>query len=91
MAATAGLFTATRTELTAADITGEFMLNALRLNDGFSLAQFSAHTGQEAAVLEHRLQDFQQRGLLIVDGQRVSASELGRRFLDSVIAGFFPD
>ena len=91
MAATAGLFTATRTELTAADITGEFMLNALRLNDGFSLAQFSAHTGQGVAVLEHRLQDFQRRGLLIVDGERVSASGLGRRFLDSVIAGFFPD
>ena len=91
MAATGGTFTASRHHLRSADIAGEFMLNALRLNDGFSLQQFAARTGLCATRLEDNLLRFTQLGLLEVDGERVRASEQGRRFLDSVIAGFFPD
>ncbi len=91
MASAHGSFTASRHNLTLADITGEFMLNALRLNDGFSLAQFTAHTGQDVVTIEDNLQHFQLSGLLEIECGRVKASELGRRFLDSVIAGFFPD
>ena len=91
LAAAGGEFTANRRELAPADITGEFMLNALRLNEGFSLAQFSARTGQDPSWLAERLRHFQQRGLLEMEDGRVRASELGRRFLDTVIAGFFPD
>jgi oxygen-independent coproporphyrinogen-3 oxidase len=65
------------------------MLNALRLNDGFSLAQFSARTGQDASSVEDRLRHFQQRGLLEIERGQIKASELGRRFLDTVVAGFF--
>lgn len=90
MAATRETITASRRKLTPADITGEFMLNALRLNNGFTLPQFCAYTGQDAALLEDKLQHFQQRGLLELESGRVRASELGRRFLDSVVAGFFP-
>lgn len=91
MAATRETFVASRRQLNPADITGEFMLNALRLNEGFTLAQFSAHTGLDSARLDDALQHFRQRGLLEIEAGRVKASELGRRFLDSIVAEFFPD
>ncbi len=91
MAAAGAGFTASRRELSPADITGEFMLNALRLNDGFSLEQFSARTGQDPACLEGKLRHFQRGGLLEIECGQVKASALGRRFLDTVVAGFFPD
>jgi len=90
LAATDSGFTASRRMLSAGDAVGEFMLNALRLNEGFSLAQFTARTGQDAAVLADRVEQFRRSGLLETLGDRVRASELGRRFLDSVVAGFFP-
>jgi len=91
LAAAPGAFTASRRELDRAEIAGEFMLNALRLNEGFTLGQFTAYTGLDAAILLKRLDDYRQRGLLEVQGEQVRASALGRRFLDSVIAGFLPD
>jgi putative oxygen-independent coproporphyrinogen III oxidase len=91
MAAAGAGFTASRRELSPADITGEFMLNALRLNDGFSLALFGARTGQDPACVEDKLRHFQQDGLLEIECGQVKPSALGRRFLDTVVAGFFPD
>lgn len=90
MAAQAGSFTASRNLLTPADISGEFMLNALRLNEGFSREQFSARTGQDPAVLDATVRRFQSQGLLN-EGQQIKTTDLGRRFLDTVVAGFFPD
>ncbi len=91
MGAKNSAFTASRRDLTPADASGEFMLNALRLNDGFKLDQFSACTGQDAAVLDGKLRQFQQQGLLDIEGEQVKPSALGRRFLDTVVAGFFAD
>tara|TARA_R110001592_G_scaffold363043_1_gene679660 strand:- start:146115 stop:147257 length:1143 start_codon:yes stop_codon:yes gene_type:complete len=91
MMAQDGGFTASRTLLQPTDIRGEFILNALRLNDGFNREQFTARTGQDASVLDATLQRFHSEGLLDIDDQQIKASELGRRFLDTVVAGFFPD
>ena len=66
------------------------MLNALRLNDGFSLEQFRARTGLHAARLEPQLVSLFQRELLEQQGDSIKATQVGRRFLDSVIAEFFP-
>ena len=67
------------------------MLNALRLNDGFELTLFADRTGQDIAAVEETLRINQQRGLLEIEQGRVKASELGRRFLDSLVSEFFPD
>ena len=91
MAAAGEAFTARRHELSAVDRAGEFMLNALRLNEGFSTSQFSARTGLDPAVISATVQDLTQRGLLESTGAQIRASELGRRFLDTVIAEFFPE
>jgi oxygen-independent coproporphyrinogen-3 oxidase len=85
-----GEFTASSRELDREEITGEFMLNALRLNEGFTLDLFSARTGVDTAALEPQLEALCRRELLVRHGDCVRATDLGRRFLDSVVAEFFP-
>jgi len=69
----------------------EFMLNALRLNAGFALDDFTARTGLPASAIARELELGAARGWLERDGERVRASELGRRFLNDVIALFLDD
>ncbi len=90
MASAGATFTASRHDLSVSDKVGEFMLNALRLNAGFTLAQFSERTGQKPAIIENTLQKLHGQELLEFDGQQIRASALGRRFLNTVIAAFFP-
>lgn len=72
------------------EVAGEFMMNALRLNKGFTLSQFTANTGLQGALLEPQLENLCRRELLERDGETIRATEIGRRFLDSVVAEFFP-
>jgi len=69
----------------------EFMLNALRLNAGFRIADFSAHTGLARESLEPALSRAQERGWLVLDGDEVRTTALGRRFLNDVIGAFLPE
>lgn len=69
----------------------EYMLNALRLVDGFRLAEFEARTGLAAASIAPQLETAVARGWLdIVDG-RVCPTDLGRRFTNDVVALFLPE
>jgi oxygen-independent coproporphyrinogen-3 oxidase len=72
------------------EIVGEFMMNALRLNRGFTLQQFASRTGLGCAQLEPQLESLCRRELLVCDKKTVRATDTGRRFLDTVIAEFFP-
>ena len=65
--------------------------NALRLNEGFSLATFSARTGLPVESLQPQLNQLLDRELLQEFGGKISTTELGRRFLDTIVAEFFPD
>lgn len=79
-------------ELSANDAVFEFMLNALRLIDGFELDLFTERTGLAEQLLEPRLRDPVQRGLLAYSGERfIGPTSLGRRFLNDLIACFLPD
>ncbi len=69
----------------------EFMLNALRLREGFELSQFEVRTGLPRAVLARPLAQAQGRGWLAEVGGRTAPTELGQRFLNDVIALFLPD
>ena len=84
-------FVASTRVLDRSEITGEFMMNALRLNDGFSLSQFVERTGLSSVQLEPQLESLCQRELLVCVGAVVRTTDTGRRFLDSVVAEFFPD
>jgi putative oxygen-independent coproporphyrinogen III oxidase len=91
LAARPNAFTASRRELERDEIIGEFMLNALRLNEGFCLEQFRCRTGLGTESLEPQLASLCHRELLEQHGESIKATQIGRRFLDSVIAEFFPD
>jgi putative oxygen-independent coproporphyrinogen III oxidase len=69
----------------------EFMLNALRLVDGFALRGFEQSTGLDRGVIATALNEARQRDWLTVDAEIVKPTELGRRFLNDVIGLFLPD
>ncbi len=69
----------------------EFMLNALRLVDGFTGRQFTERTGLREADLEDMMASPRQRGLIQRDRKGLwRPTELGRRFLDDLQAEFLP-
>ena len=79
-------------QVAGADLVFEFMLNALRLSDGFSDAIFCERTGQDAAELESVMREACDKGLVArVAASRWQATPLGRRFLNDLQAEFLPD
>ena len=62
----------------------EFMLNALRLSDGFMVNLFSERTGLPISVVATQLDEAERRGLLLRDHQRICPTELGQRFLNDL-------
>ena len=77
-------------ELAHQDLPFEFMMNALRLNEGFTPALFTARTGLEFAAISDPLQDLQVRGLMERESAHWRASVTGRRFLNDVVGVFLP-
>jgi oxygen-independent coproporphyrinogen-3 oxidase len=79
-----------RREVPAAELPFEYMLNALRLNEGFSLADFERSTRLEEAVIRPALASLESRGLLDRNGDRLRASATGFRFLNDLQSEFLP-
>lgn len=77
--------------LTRKDVGLEFMMNALRLNEGFETALFIAHTGQQINLIDSSLSKAEELGLLERSTQHIQPTEKGRRFLDDVLALFVED
>lgn len=69
----------------------EFMLNALRLVDGFSLLDFQARTGLGRAAIATPLATAVANGWLTIADQHVRPTDLGRRFTNDVVALFLSD
>ena len=69
----------------------EFMLNALRLVDGFALSAFEARTGLPAAAIAAPLAQAEARGWLRSENGYIRPTALGRRFGNDVIALFLDD
>jgi putative oxygen-independent coproporphyrinogen III oxidase len=74
--------------IAVADLPFEFMLNALRLNEGFSADDYRHQTGLELASVAERLAKAEERGLLARRPSGWLATELGRRFLNDLQASF---
>jgi oxygen-independent coproporphyrinogen-3 oxidase len=66
----------------------EFMLNALRLADGFELPRFAERTGQSIAAIDATLRRAAERGLLTVEAGRVRPTPRGFDFLSDLQAMF---
>jgi oxygen-independent coproporphyrinogen-3 oxidase len=79
------------TEVSRADLPFEFMLNALRLRQGFSLAEFSERTGLAITAIQAGLQEAEAKGLIARDFQRVWPTERGFDFLSDLQTLFLND
>ena len=66
----------------------EYMLNLLRLHEGFSLRDFESRTGLARSVLLPSLAMAVERGWLTHDGDYWTPTELGRRFTNDVVELF---
>jgi oxygen-independent coproporphyrinogen-3 oxidase len=66
----------------------EFMLNALRLIEGFPLRLFEERTGLPIASIESNLRDADSAGLLERDWQRIAPTARGRLFLNELLQRF---
>jgi putative oxygen-independent coproporphyrinogen III oxidase len=69
----------------------EFMLNALRLTDGFDAALFAARTGLPWRMVERPIRAAVERGLLEPRESGYRPSPLGLRFLNDLLLGFLPE
>lgn len=70
------------------DLPFEFMLNALRLREGFSMEDFRDRTGLPLSSLEPGLQTALERQWITLEGQMVRPTTLGFDFLSEVQALF---
>jgi len=69
----------------------EFMLNALRLVEGFPVTLFEARTGLPLTSIQSELEKAEQAGLLERDWKRIRPSVRGQRFLNELLALFLAD
>jgi putative oxygen-independent coproporphyrinogen III oxidase len=90
--ALAGQPVAQQHEVAARDLPFEFMLNALRLRDGFALRTFSERTGLPMKAVSATIEQARERGWLVVsDDGWVAPSALGFDWLSDLQALFLPD
>jgi putative oxygen-independent coproporphyrinogen III oxidase len=66
----------------------EFMMNALRLNEGFDSVLFSERTSLSLLGIQRELDEAERRGLLTRDHQRIAPTKMGQRFLNDLLEIF---
>ena len=78
-------------EVARANLPFEFMLNALRLRDGFALQDFVDRTGLPLSTVERPLREAEAKGLIERDLARVRPSARGFDFLSDLQTLFLAD
>lgn len=89
--ALAGDAIAQEEEVARADLPFEFMLNALRLRQGFALSEFSERTGLALTAIRRALEEAERKGWITRDLQRVQPTARGFDFLSDLQALFLPE
>ena len=75
----------------AGELPLEFMLNALRLPDGFPVGLFQERTGLPFSTIAAPLKDAEEKGLIERDLKRIRPSAKGQRFLNELLGLFLRD
>ena len=75
-------------DVAANEIGFEFMMNALRLNQGFPSVLFEERTGMPLTAVLKELEAAERRGLITRDPLRTVPTALGRRFLNDLLQLF---
>jgi oxygen-independent coproporphyrinogen-3 oxidase len=86
----AGSAIASEVEVARAELPFEFMLNALRLRDGFELSRFAERTGMPSSAIERPLDLAERQGLVERDLRTVRPTARGFDFLNDLVALFLP-
>jgi oxygen-independent coproporphyrinogen-3 oxidase len=74
-----------------AALPGEFLMNALRLTDGFAPSLFEQRTALPLATILPQLQTAAADGLLHLGPKRIMPTARGRRFLNVLLERFLDD
>jgi oxygen-independent coproporphyrinogen-3 oxidase len=80
-----------RHEVAAGAIGFEFMMNALRLTEGFAVRLFEERCGMPLDTVSRGLAAAERRGLIERDAARVRPTPLGRRFLNDLLQLFLDE
>jgi len=78
-------------EVSTGDLAFEFMMNALRLNEGFDSTLFQERTSLPLLRVRRELERAVRRGLIVQDHQRIAPTQLGQRFLNDLLEVFLND
>ena len=81
----------TTAALTPGDVTLEFAMNALRLDHGFSVAEFTATTGLPYAVIEETVNKLVEDELLSFDSGHIKTTIKGQRYLNELLQQWLPE
>ena len=73
-----------------AELPLEFMMNALRLDEGFPVSLFEERAGVPLVTVLPALDEAERRGLIVRDHARIAPTDLGKRFLNDLLQIFLP-
>ncbi len=71
-----------------ADLDFEFMMNALRLSNGFEKSLFQIRTGLPWEAISMRVAEAVKKGLITEDLQKITPTSLGQRYLNNLLEIF---
>jgi putative oxygen-independent coproporphyrinogen III oxidase len=69
----------------------EFMMNALRLTEGFPVSLFAERTGLDWREVSDRMAALRSRGLVEIDSGTCKPTPLGARFVNEMLLAFLPE
>ncbi|MFA6041091.1 MAG: radical SAM family heme chaperone HemW [Methylophilus sp.] len=72
-------------QIPQAELGFEFMMNALRLSDGFQQDLFNARTGLPWLVIQKQIQQAVAQDLISIEQNKVQPTLKGRRFLNNLL------
>lgn len=78
-------------DVSAQELPFEFMLNALRLVEGFPVALFTERTGLPITAVERELAAAERAGAIERDHLAIRPTPRGRRFLNDLLERFLPE
>ncbi len=80
-----------QTDIGMQDLPLEFMLNALRLTDGFASRLFLERCGMPLSHIDAALESAQSRGLINRDHETIRPTSRGLRYLNDLLLLFMPE
>jgi oxygen-independent coproporphyrinogen-3 oxidase len=78
-------------EVSHDELAFEFMMNALRLNNGFDSVLFQERTSLPLLSIRRELEQAEKKGLLMRELQRIAPTLQGQRFLNDLLEIFICD